>query len=143
MQTIYTDEDGAADPELMTILRDWRYQEARQHDIPAFWIMSNRVMAELAIKRPRTLEELAEIHGMGRARMEKYGATLLDVLNAARGELDAKPIEEIEAARPYGSIYRVAGERQQAVLQAAGILSPAEDVERLEVMVTCKTPSKR
>ena len=44
-------------------------------------IMSNDLILRIAERRPQTLEELAELPGMGAQRLEHYGPTLLDLIH--------------------------------------------------------------
>jgi ATP-dependent DNA helicase RecQ len=43
-------------------------------------IAHDRTLAELAAQRPRTLEDLTDVYGMGPARIEAYGEGFLRVL---------------------------------------------------------------
>jgi ATP-dependent DNA helicase RecQ len=44
-------------------------------------IASDRTLREIALLRPRTLQELELAHGIGPAKREKYGAGLLAVVS--------------------------------------------------------------
>ena len=41
---------------------------------PAYVIFPDRTLIEMAARRPRNLDELAAIHGVGIAKLQKYGA---------------------------------------------------------------------
>jgi DNA helicase II / ATP-dependent DNA helicase PcrA len=58
-------------------LREWRLARARADEVPAFVVFSDRTLAELASRTPRTLAELASVPGIGPAKLERYGAELL------------------------------------------------------------------
>ena len=64
-------------------LRAWRWERAEGK--PAFTVAANAVLEEVLRARPRSLEELIEIRGIGPAFCEKHGESLL----AALGELPA------------------------------------------------------
>jgi DNA topoisomerase-3 len=66
-------------------LRAWRTGQAKRLGVPAFRIMSDKVLIGIAEKRPRTAAELLSIPGIGIASVEKYGAQLYRILNEARG----------------------------------------------------------
>ncbi|HZN60415.1 MAG TPA: HRDC domain-containing protein [Planctomycetota bacterium] len=72
-------------PELEEPLRALRRSLARAEGRPPFSIFSNRVLAELALRRPGTLAELAEVRGMGEARVRLYGRKVLAALRKASG----------------------------------------------------------
>ena len=46
----------------------------------AYTIAPDRTLKELANKRPKALAELYEIHGLGKARIEKHGQRFLDII---------------------------------------------------------------
>jgi ATP-dependent DNA helicase RecQ len=59
------------------VLRDWRKRFAKERDIPAFIVFSDRTLRDLANKNPRTLSALEEIYGLGPAKIELFGADVL------------------------------------------------------------------
>lgn len=61
-------------------LRAYRADVARQRRVPAYVVALDRTLVELAQKRPRTLDELAGIHGMGPVRIEQFGLGFLSVV---------------------------------------------------------------
>lgn len=61
-------------------LREKRLEIATEKGVPAYVICHNRTLVDIANRRPSTLEQLAEAHGMGPARIEYYGASFLEVL---------------------------------------------------------------
>jgi DNA helicase II / ATP-dependent DNA helicase PcrA len=84
----------AADPVLFEALADWRKSRAKADEIPAYIVFHNTVLVAIADARPRSLDELAEIAGVGPAKLERYGNAVLEVLEGA--------------ARPSGPTLRVA-----------------------------------
>ncbi len=62
---------------LFEALREWRRGEAQAQAVPAYVIFQDRTLAEVAAARPRTLEALAGIPGVGRTKLERYGAAVL------------------------------------------------------------------
>lgn len=71
-----TDEQAA----IYARLREWRNAEAKRQEISRFIIASNASLAEIARRVPYTLEDLAAVRGMGKARLEKYGEKILAVV---------------------------------------------------------------
>jgi ATP-dependent DNA helicase RecQ len=49
---------------------------------PAFTVAADSVLAELLRRRPRRVEELIEIKGIGPAFCEKHGDSLLETLRS-------------------------------------------------------------
>ena len=64
-------------------LKRWRLQRSRSDEIPAYVVFHNSTLAEIAARRPATIAELASVPGVGPAKLERYGAELLDALAAA------------------------------------------------------------
>jgi DNA helicase-2/ATP-dependent DNA helicase PcrA len=78
--------DPMAD-DLYRALAVWRRAQAAQQDVPAFHVFANRTLDAIARARPRTLDELAAVPGIGAAKLDRYGeevlATIADALRAA------------------------------------------------------------
>ena len=61
-------------------LREWRVGRARTDGVPPYVVFHDSVLQAIADARPETLGELAQISGVGPAKLERYGPELLDVL---------------------------------------------------------------
>jgi DNA helicase II / ATP-dependent DNA helicase PcrA len=72
----------AGDSVLYDALAAWRLRTARGEAVPAFHVFHNRVLAAIASARPRSRAELAEISGVGPAKLERYGNDVLEVVAA-------------------------------------------------------------
>jgi ATP-dependent DNA helicase RecQ len=71
-----------ADPSLYEALRLWRLAEAKGQSIPPYVIFHDSVLREIAALRPTTLDELAQIKGVGASKLERYGRLVLGVLRS-------------------------------------------------------------
>ena len=60
-------------------LKEWRSRQYKELNIPAYRVIPNKTLLEIATKIPRTREELMAIKGFGEARWEKYGAEILAI----------------------------------------------------------------
>ncbi len=58
-------------------LRTLRLELARKNNWPAYCVLQDATLLEIARSQPRTMRELLEIKGMGPKRAEKYGKELL------------------------------------------------------------------
>ncbi len=76
---------GPADPARIEALREWRRVEAARRSVPAYVVLHDRTLAALAAARPATLDALAEIPGIGPAKLEAYGRDLLALLGTENG----------------------------------------------------------
>jgi ribonuclease D len=61
-------------------IKAWRKELAQRNRIPLYLICQDRTIEELAIQRPRTVEQLQAIHGLGPTKIGKYGAEILELL---------------------------------------------------------------
>jgi ATP-dependent DNA helicase RecQ len=73
-------ELAPADEALFQLLRKWRADTAREQGVPAYVILHDRTLRELAETRPVSHGLLAGITGMGSAKIEHYGEELLQLI---------------------------------------------------------------
>jgi ATP-dependent DNA helicase RecQ len=71
------DEPGVV---LFEALRRHRLEQARAEGVPPYVVASDRTLREIAMLRPRTLQELSLAHGIGPTKLERYGDGLLEVV---------------------------------------------------------------
>jgi ATP-dependent DNA helicase RecQ len=65
---------------LFEALRHMRSELAREENVPAYVVASDRTLRDIALLRPRGLEMLKLAHGIGPAKAERYGARMLAVV---------------------------------------------------------------
>ena len=49
--------------------------------MPAYIVFSDRTLAELAVRSPRSLDAMSRVRGVGPMKLERYGARFLAVLS--------------------------------------------------------------
>jgi ATP-dependent DNA helicase RecQ len=69
-----------ADP-LFDALREARRKLAADAGVPPYVVFHDSTLREIAARKPRDLNELAEVQGVGAAKLERYGEAMLDVLS--------------------------------------------------------------
>jgi ATP-dependent DNA helicase RecQ len=69
-----------ADAELLAALKALRGAIAAAQKQPAYVIFPDRTLIEMAKERPRGLDDLAGIHGVGAVKLQKYGSAFLAVI---------------------------------------------------------------
>lgn len=74
-------EEGEKYTALQKALWLWRRRTAEQMGQPPYVIMSNETMLTIAERRPHSEDKLAEVPGMGAARLSSHGAVILDLIN--------------------------------------------------------------
>ncbi len=77
---IRTSSDTDVDEDLVTRLRSWRLERSHEDAVPAYVVLHDATLRELAALRPQTLGELAGVKGFGPVKLERYGDDLLAVL---------------------------------------------------------------
>jgi len=70
-----------ADAALLDALKAWRRDEARSQGVPAYVILHDSTLAEIARRRPRDRDELAGLGGIGVKKLERYGDALLRLVS--------------------------------------------------------------
>jgi len=66
---------------LMKRLKDWRLALSKEQGVPAFMVMHDRTLLNIVQMNPATLVDLKNVHGLGPAKIEKYGQKILDIVN--------------------------------------------------------------
>ncbi len=69
--------------ELYEALKAWRLKEAKRRRIPAFRVLTNRTLGEIAASRPANPTELLGIHGVGPTIVDKYATKILGIIATA------------------------------------------------------------
>ena len=67
----------------MDALRAMRSKLAKDEEVPAYVIFPDRALREMARVNPGSIAQLAQVHGVGPARLDKYGRQVLETLRDA------------------------------------------------------------
>ena len=70
----------AKDEGLWETLRQCRRDLAEEAGVPPYVIFHDATLKEMLHRRPASLEEMLAIHGVGQAKLHRYGAAFLDAL---------------------------------------------------------------
>jgi len=73
---------GDDDRDLFERLRTWRAETAKAASVPAYVVFADAVLVSIAAARPRTLDQLFAISGVGAKKLESYGDAVLQVVAA-------------------------------------------------------------
>lgn len=71
-------ENSAVHGELFESLRALRMEIAKREKVPAYVIFNDKTLSEIAAQKPTSLEAFAEIPGVGRFKLEKYGKEFVE-----------------------------------------------------------------
>jgi ATP-dependent DNA helicase RecQ len=68
------------DQDLFRALRVRRSALAKAQAVPAYVVLPDRSLIDMARRRPATLAEMAKVHGIGEAKLARYGEEFLEVV---------------------------------------------------------------
>ena len=77
-----TDEQAS----LLATLKALRLELARERGVPAYVVFHDRTLIDMVRRRPGTREELAEINGVGAAKLERFAEPFLTAIDVARSD---------------------------------------------------------
>jgi ATP-dependent DNA helicase RecQ len=81
---------GAADNELLKMLRDLRKDISKEENLPPFVIFQDPSLEDMAFRYPISMEELTDITGVGAGKARKYGMPFLELI---QGYVEENEIE--------------------------------------------------
>lgn len=71
--------EWSVNEELRAELQEWRTARYKADNLPAYTIIHQSTLIEIASIIPKTREELLQIKGFGKAKFAKYGAEILEI----------------------------------------------------------------
>ncbi len=70
-------------------LRAWRIEQARRRGVPPYVILHDRTLEAIASSLPRSRDELRSMPGIGPAKLDAYGAVILDLVASVRSRTES------------------------------------------------------
>jgi len=92
---------GITDEKLMSMLKDLRKSVGKKLGVPPFVVFQDPSLEDMTLKYPTTIEELANIHGVGDGKAKKYGKNFVEFIG--------KYVEENDITRPDDLIVKSTG----------------------------------
>lgn len=88
--------------DLLQKLKDWRKDEAQKEGVDLFRVLSNATLKIIASLEPKTKEELMSIKGIKERKFNKYGLSILALVNGG-SEVNESNIQEAKDkdGKPY------------------------------------------
>ena len=68
------------DEALFERLRDWRLEVAKEASVPAYVVFTDATLTAIAEQVPTTVAALSRIGGVGPAKLDRYGAAVLELI---------------------------------------------------------------
>lgn len=75
-----TTQKTNANPELLTTLKNVRLKLAKEYSVPPYVIFHDRTLLEICEHKPRQLEDLRGLYGVGEQKLTKYGQPFLEAV---------------------------------------------------------------
>tara|TARA_R110002072_G_scaffold131586_5_gene271419 strand:+ start:24590 stop:26785 length:2196 start_codon:yes stop_codon:yes gene_type:complete len=101
---IITNQKGGgavADEKLYQLLKSERKRVADKLNLPPYVIFQDPSLEDMALKYPITLEELANVHGVGEGKAKKYGGSFISLIS--------NYVEENDISRPDDFVVKSTG----------------------------------
>jgi len=70
------------DKDLLAGLKKWRTQLAKEMNVPPYRIFSNKTLDYLAAEAPTNHQDLLDIDGIGKVKLEQFGNQLIEIIES-------------------------------------------------------------
>ena len=141
----------AGQKNLETSLRAWRKSEAAKTGKPAFVVLSDAVIHNIAVAQPQFIPELLTISGIGPNKADQFGADIIAICRSegtGEGRLfstDSNPSRQPSRARPAGpkplQVPIAAAEEVPKARFIPALATPAEESSGIAGAQTHDTPT--
>lgn len=91
-KTIKIATEGEVNKDVFTELKKIRYAIAKEENMPAYIVFSDKTLKLMASELPTTENEFLAISGVGMNKMEKYGAEFMDVIRKFKNVAKSRKI---------------------------------------------------
>jgi ATP-dependent DNA helicase RecQ len=81
--------EDKGDEEFFEILRAWRAEQAREQGVPPYIVFLDKTLRSVVAQKPASLPELSQISGVGQAKLERYGADILGLVQRHKDKLNS------------------------------------------------------
>jgi ATP-dependent DNA helicase RecQ len=75
---------SSADSDLFDVLREVRLRLARERGVPPYVIFHDSTLRDMVDRRPKTIEDLHEVYGVGAKKAADFGDAFLDAIRTFR-----------------------------------------------------------
>jgi len=100
---------GAVDETLFKMLKDLRQRLAKEKGIPPYVIVQDPAMEEMCTQYPISLDEIAQIGGVGKGKAQKFGKPFIDLIQHY--------VNENEIERPIDFVVKSTGNKSMQKVQ--------------------------
>lgn len=68
--------------EIVAYFKQWRLDKSKEEMVPAYMILTTKTIFSLAKNKPESIAELDGIYGIGEAKKQQYGESIIALLNS-------------------------------------------------------------
>ena len=114
---------AVADEKLLKMLKALRKDVSKQKGVPPYVIFQEPSLEDMALKYPITIEEMANVYGVGEGKARKYGKPFVEMV--------AKYVEENDIIRPEDFVVKSAASRSALkifIIKSVDRKIPFEDI---------------
>lgn len=83
--TLSTGFDKGEKDKLLGVLRVWRSGVARKRGVPAYVVLHDATLEDIASSRPKTHDQLRAVAGIGDKKLQRYGDALILLVRSEAG----------------------------------------------------------
>jgi ATP-dependent DNA helicase RecQ len=99
---------GAVDETLFKMLKDLRQRIAKEKGIPPYVVVQDPAMEEMCTQYPITLDEIAQIGGVGKGKAQKFGKPFIELIQNYVNENEIeRPIDFVVKSTGIKSVQKV------------------------------------
>ncbi|MFK5878564.1 MAG: ATP-dependent DNA helicase RecQ [Flavobacteriaceae bacterium] len=116
---------GGTDAKLMAMIKDLRKQVAKRKGVPPFAVFQDPSLDDMTLKYPITIEEMANVHGVGEGKARKYGKEFISLISDY--------VDEYDILRPDDLVVKSTGVNSSlklSIIQNTDKKIPLEDIAK-------------
>lgn len=80
--SVENDALNSDEEKILDALKLWRSDKAKEQNLPTYFIATNKELMSVAKYKPAKKEELLDIKGFGKHKIENYGEEILEILES-------------------------------------------------------------
>ena len=88
--------DDTIDRGLLAELKSLRRELADIKNVPAYIVFSDATLVDMCKKMPTTAEEMLDVSGVGRAKLEMYGGVFLKAIQSRKSLSDSSEQGDVQ-----------------------------------------------
>lgn len=78
--TLMVNENDEEALRILSELKEWRHKAADELNVPPYVVFGDKTLLDIAIKKPNSQTSLLNVYGIGEAKAEKFGSSILRIV---------------------------------------------------------------